>query len=148
MSLLNSSSWIIIPYVMNFIDVFSETLLSIPTWYPISYPTFVWSYSLTRCAKLMAANLLGSHTAILAFLEWWKINLGTCVDLPQPVLPLMTMALWFYIACIIYYWCSKMGSAYFCYYMYVGFIFKYINKWNQIQYYTGINDQSLIIMED
>lgn len=52
-------------------------------------------------AKLVAANLRGSHTAMFALGKASRMYLGTCVDLPHPVLPLMTMTRFFSIALVM-----------------------------------------------
>jgi len=53
---------------------------------PILQPT----YSATLIARLVAATLRGWQTAIFALGLCFHIVLGTCVDLPQPVFPLIT----------------------------------------------------------
>lgn len=88
-----------------------DALASIPILYPITSPTGDFNYPLTRMAKLTAAILRGSQTAILAAGDFSKINLGTWVDFPHPVLPLMIVTRLLSMASKIYFFRFAIGNS-------------------------------------
>lgn len=72
-------------------------------WYPTVLPNLYFISSLTLAAKLVAARRRGSQMAILELGFAFKINWGTCVDFPHPVLPLMIDTLSLLIKATIYF---------------------------------------------